>query len=214
MIELYGLELSAPVNKVRYLFNYMGIDYSFKRVNLREGQQRSESFLKLNPVGKVPAIKDGDFVLFESSAIMRYIARKESSELYPAEPQERAIVDQWLDFVALHIATAMGRVFYNRILAPAVGDDVDERSIDTGLKFLKRHLPIVESQIVKHGNLASAELSLPDFALLAHLDLAEPSDYDLSPYTALCSWRDQLRAQPFYTQCHESYGETLGAMTQ
>src|SRR5262245_47137766 len=115
MLTIYGFEVSQPTNKVRFTANALGLPYEFKRVNLLAGENKKEAHLKLHPAGKVPAIQDDDFVLFESNAIMKYLADKESSSLYPKDRRRRALVDQWIDFSTIHIGTAVARVFVNRV---------------------------------------------------------------------------------------------------
>ena len=85
MLKIYGANLSGPANKVRFTANYLGLDYEYVQVKIREGEHRHPEFLAINPVGKIPAMDDDGFVLFESSAIVRYLAEKHDSDLYPKD---------------------------------------------------------------------------------------------------------------------------------
>ncbi len=105
MLQIYGVELSFPTNKVRFTANALGLEYSFKRVNLAAGEQKQPDFLKLNPIGKVPVLKDDQLCLFESNAICRYLARKEKSPLFPEELSKQAIVDQWMEIASMRLAS-------------------------------------------------------------------------------------------------------------
>jgi len=206
MITLYGSNFSSPSNKVRFALNELGIEYDYKPVDLGKGEQRSPEFLKVTPVGRVPVIKDGDFVLSESNAIIKYLATKQKSSLYSDQLEERAIIDQWVDFASLHVGTAMARVFFNRILAPVLKMEVDERSLKDGLSFLDKFLPIVEDQLTKSSFLASSRMTIADINLLALLDPADICDIDLSKYSKLTSWRDALKKKSFYTKCYTDFG--------
>ncbi len=209
MLIIYGSDLSSPANKVRVTANYIGLKYEYKFVNLRAGEQKTPEFLKVNPVGKIPAIDDGGFLLFESGAIIKYLADKNNSPLYPKGLTERAVVDQWLDFVTLHVGAAMQKVTYNKVFAPRMGVAVDENSLKEGITFLSRFLPIVEAQLAKNTNLIGKQLTLADITLLMTLDPAEVSGVDLNPYSQIMKWRNNLRQQDFYTKCHKEYGESL-----
>ncbi len=209
MLKVYGFSLSLPSNKVRYVANHMGLDYEFVPVNLLAGEHMSEEHMKLHPAGKVPAIDDDGFVLFESGSIIKYLAQKHGSHLYPEGLEERADVDKWTDFVSIHVNNGMNRVFFNRILAPLVGVEVDERSMKDGLSFLDRFLPVVENQLSENVYLAGDELTLADFNLLSVLDPAEVAQVDLSPYPSITNWRSRLQKEDFYTKCHSSYTEAL-----
>lgn len=211
MLKVYGADLSSPALKVRYVANALGIPHEYQRVNIMGGENRSEAFLKLHPAAKIPVIDDDGFALFESNAIIRYLADKNGSKFYPKDVKKRAIVDQWIDFASFHVGMALNKVFYNRVIVHRIGGEVDEISLKDGLKFLDRFLPIVNDQLNKGKYLTGNELTLADFDLLAILDPSEASGVDLKPYAALTKWRDELRKQDFYQKVHKVYGESLMA---
>lgn len=213
MLKLYGLNLSAWSNRARFTINRLGLDYEYIPVNLGAGQGQSEDYLKIHPAGKVPAIDDDGFVLFESGAITRYLAAKHESGLYPADLKERALVDQWTCFVVQHIAKAMERVLFNRVVYRIANAEQDQRSLQEGLKFLQRFLPVVNARLGTSTFLAGDALSLADMALLAWLDPVEACDIDLTPYTAIVPWRDSLKQEAFYTACHKDYRDLLQAVS-
>src|SRR5690349_22824760 len=138
MLKIYAADLSGPANKVRFVANYLGLKYDYIVVKLREGEHQKPEFLKINPIGKIPAIEDDGFTLFESNAICRYLADKTKSPIYPKGLKERAVVDEWLDFGSMHVNLAVSKVVYSRIFAPMRKAEVDERSIKEGLEFLSR----------------------------------------------------------------------------
>src|SRR5262245_4584438 len=214
MLTLYGFEVSQPTNKTRFAANAMGLSYEFKRVNLLAGENKTESYLKLHPAGKVPVLQDGDFVLFESNAIIKYLAEKSSSPLYPKDLRHRALVDQWIDFSTLHVGMSIARVFINRVAYKIMKTELDERSLKDGLAFLQRFLPVLEGQLSKNQFLAGPEMTLADICLLAHMDPAEISSIDLSPYPHLQKWQWDLQVKDFYQKCFSSYTEMLQEMAR
>ena len=213
MLTIYGFDFSSPANKVRFAANAMGLKYEYKRVNLLAGEQKSAEYLKLNPIGRVPAIDDDGFKAFESAAIIRYLAEKNNSPLYPKDIKKRAIIDQWIDFANIHVSTALARVTFNRVMYQMMKVEKDERSLSDGLRFLGTYLPILEKQLKENKYLAGGEMSLADINLLAVLDPAELSSVDLSVYPSITSWRKNLKVQPFYTKCHSSLEEVFQALT-
>ena len=114
MLKIYGLDVSTWTNRVRFTANYLGLKYEYIPVNLAAGEGQAKDYLAIHPAGKIPALDDDGFRLFESGAIAKYLAAKNNSNLYPTDIKKRAIVDQWSDFVALHVAKAMERVVFNR----------------------------------------------------------------------------------------------------
>lgn len=209
MLTIYGSDLSAPAVKVRFVANYLGLKYEYKKVDLRAGDHKKPEFLKINPVGKVPVIDDDGFVLAESGAIIKYLSEKVKSPLYPQGLKERAVQDQWIDFLTLHVGVAFQKIVYNRIFAPRRNIPVDETALREGQQFLDRFLPVVEAQLAKSPYIAGDRITLADFTLLAIADPAEMANIDLSAYPHFVKWRNDLRQQDFYTKCHKEYGESL-----
>jgi len=187
----------------------LNLAYEYIRISIRDGENRTEQYLQMHPAGKVPVIDDGGFVLFESDAIIKYLASQKKSPLYPEDKKQRALIDQWMDFTALHVGSAMSKVVYNRIFAPMRNIPVDQNALTEGQQFLDRFLPVVDRQIAKGGYLAGKQFSLADIALLSVLDPAEISKVNLSAYPQIVQWRAGLMKKEFYTKCHASYSDVF-----
>ena len=209
MLKIYGGKLSSPVNKVCMTANYIGIKYEFIQTSPRAGDTKKAEFLKINPVGKIPAIDDDGFYVFESGAICRYLAQKHNSALYPADLKKRAVVDEWSDFAVMHIATSVSKILYNTVFYKFTGDSIDERSMAEGHKFLGRFLPLADAQLGKDNFFAGDKISLADISLLTALDPAEVCSFNLSPYKNIVKWRNSLKKEDFYQKCYKEYGEEL-----
>ena len=209
MLTIYGSDLSAPAIKVRLTASFLGVKHKWQPVNLREGEQKQEWFLKINPVGKIPAIDDDGFYLFESNAICKYLCDKHNSSLFPKDVKKRAGVEQWIDYACFHIGANFMPVVYNRLFAPLRGMPVNEKAITDGEGFLKQYFPIIEKQLTQHKYIVGGEMSLADIILLALLEPAEKAKFDLSVYPKLSAWRADLKKQSFYTSCYKEYGEML-----
>ncbi len=209
MLTIYGSNLSSPANKVRFVANYLKLPYEYHQVDLRAAEQKQEWFLKINPVGKVPAINDGGFCLFESNAIIKYLCDKVDTSLYPKDIQQRAIVEQWCDFVTLHIGVNVAKVVFNRVFAKRRGLLVSEESIADGLNFITINTSVIEHQLSKHAYVAGDKITLADMALLASLDPCEVAEIDISVFPKVVAWRNKLKQESFYTACHKEYGEML-----
>ncbi len=212
MLHIYGLSLSSPTNKVHYVANYLQIPYEFHEVNLREGEHRTPAYLKTNPYGKIPAIEDNGFNLAESNAIICYLASKQKSELYPQDIQQRALVDQWLDFSAQHVAMTTSKIMRNTYFYKFINAPRDDHSLEEGRTFVNQYLPIIEQQLTTHTYIAGKTLTLADFSLLSALDVCEVVEVDLSAYKQITAWRKNLMGQSFYTDCHESYTASFHKM--
>ncbi|MBF0571188.1 MAG: glutathione S-transferase family protein [Candidatus Omnitrophica bacterium] len=211
MLTIYGSDLSGPAIKVRLAASFLGLNYKWHLVNLREGEQKQEWFLKINPVGKIPAMDDDGFYLFESNAICKYLCDKHNSPLYPKDVKQRAVIEQWIDYASFHIGANLMPIVYNRVFAKRRGIPVNEKAITDGEESLKQYFPIVEKQLTFHKYIVSNEISLADIILLALLEPVEMAQVNLSGYPKLMVWRAECKKQGFYTRCYKEYGEMLKA---
>lgn len=104
-LVLYLTRGSPSCRSCLQLCRMLNLDVELKNVNFQAKEQLSEEFAKLNPMKEVPVLKDDDFVIYESRAILAYLVNKyqPNSSLYPNDPKKRAIIDQRLYFDATTI---------------------------------------------------------------------------------------------------------------
>lgn len=206
MLTIYGNDLSPPSNKVKMCANALGLEFAFVAVDLSKGEQKKPGHVAIHPAGKVPAIDDDGFTLFESDAIVQYLCRKhKAKDLYPEDVQVRAQVEQWGYYAAHHVSTAVGRLLFNRIFAPVRGLQPDKQSVEDGLKFLSQSLPVVDAQLTKSPYLAGNGFTLADIQMIAALDPIEAVGESVAAYKALSSWRQKVKSEAFYKKTHDSY---------
>jgi len=214
MLKVYGNPFSSPSNKVRYAVSALnievGLEHEFHTVDLAGGEQRGAAFMALNPMSRVPVIQDGDFTLTESDAILRYLATKHKSDLFPDDLEARANIDRWMGFAGLHLGQAMGRVMFNRVLYKFIGQEPDERSLAFGLKMIGTDGAHLNKVLESREFIAGDSFSLADIATIAALDPAELSQVDLSEFKALSAWRKRIMAMEFYQDVHSHFGAELG----
>jgi len=212
MVKIYGIDASFFSNKVKLSANAMGVEYEFQTISPLSGETKTPEYLQIHPAGKVPAMTDGDLNIFESSTIIKYLADKNNSELYPKDLKQRYLTDEWIDFATIHVSNAISKVLFNRVFAGMMDAPVDEQSLQDGLKFYERFLPIVDEQLGKNKYLAGDALSLADTTLLAILDPSEVAGLDITPYANVVKWRNALKQEKFYTDSFTSYGDVLKNM--
>jgi len=117
MIKLYYHPSPNPAKVALYL-EEAGLPYEVIPIDTRKGEQHSPAFLKINPNGKTPALVDGDAVVFDSNAILLYLAEKTGKFLSKATPAERAHMYSWLMFVATGIGPYSGQAVHFKHFAP------------------------------------------------------------------------------------------------
>ena len=210
MTIIYYHPLSFPALTAIFAAEAMGISYEKKLVDLTKGEHKSEDYLAINPYGKIPALKDGDFMLAESNAIARYLAVRENSPLYGPDLQARAKIDQWMDFIVNHVRSNVGKVQFNRVVAKMFGREGDMKSAEQGVAGLMQNLPHIEAQLETSNFLCGDDMTLADIVLIASLEPVEMAGIDISAFPAVQAFLTAAREETFYTNVHTHFGAELG----
>jgi glutathione S-transferase len=195
-MKLYDFPFSPNCRKVRAVAYELGIDLDLVPINLLKGESRTPEFMAKNPNGKVPVLEDGDLVLWESIAIMRYlVAKKGGSTLIPSTTKEQADVDRWLAWQIAHLSPAMSKVAFERIVKKLTGQGApDQALIDAGTAEFQRLTAVLDGAL-EGKEYVAGRLSLADFALGAHYTLAAPAGLDVAPYKRVSAWLERILAR-------------------
>ncbi|MFN4279826.1 glutathione S-transferase family protein [Thermosynechococcus sp.] len=177
MLKLYG-SAKSRASIVRWYLEELGIPYEFVLMDLQAGEQHRPDFLKLNPMGKVPVIVDGDAVLWESGAILLYLAQVHGQ--LPKEAAAAGRVYQWVLFANSTLTQAM---------FPPENRD----------RQLPRLLKGIETALMENPYILGNEFSVADVALgsvLAYLQML--FQVDLSPYPKVADYVARLQQRPAF----------------
>lgn len=165
MLKVYGHTQSINVRKVLWVCEELGL--AFEREDWG-GAFRSTSepqFSALNPVGMIPVIDDGGTVVWESNAIVRYLATSRGrADLLPTEPAARARVEQWMDWQASDFNNSW-RVCFQALVRrnPAFQD---EAAVDASADMFNRMVGIIDAELARSGGyIASENFSVADIAI-------------------------------------------------
>lgn len=193
MLVLYDNPVSSNALKVRFLLEELGLGYERREVAL--ARPRPAWYLALNPVGGIPALRDGDLVVSESQAILRYLAGREGrDDLYPRRPRERVRVDEFLDRFAQTLRPALFRVE-----VAALGLAGHEADPSEAARQAEAAAPVlaVFDGLVGEGS-ALGGFTLADVAAAPVLFRTTKTGLDLSAWPRLAAWRDAVTARPAF----------------
>lgn len=197
-MELFYGRMSGNSSRSVFGLYEAGVPFTPRLLDTRSGQHRVADYLAVNPMGKIPALADGSFRLWESNAINWYVAEKHpAAGLLPATIEGRASVQRWLFFQAAHVTPACAPVFMatNRRMQEFWKPSGDEQAAEKGRKELARWLPVLESALAGREWLEGT-FSLADIAYTPHLWMVVEGGFDLAPYPAVRGWLDRLLARP------------------
>jgi glutathione S-transferase len=164
MITIYGRATAWNVRKVLFFLEDVGLPY--ERLDYGRGflATNTPEFLALNPNAMVPVLADEGTVIWESHAILRYLAAKNGPEsYYPSALDRRALIDQWLDWKIAHVAPAMRPLFFRHFLKMGEFSDREVQEAEGECATLFR---ILDGQLRKTGAyVAGSDVTIADSAI-------------------------------------------------
>lgn len=165
MLEVLGKSSSINVRKVLWLCAELELPYAHEQWGSGHRSTHESQFLALNPNAMVPVIRDGEFVLWESNGICRYLAaRAGRTDLLPAEPQARARVEQWMDWQATELNNAWRYAFM--ALVRKSDEHTDARSIAASTAGWTKHMRILDARLAETGAyVAGAQFTVADVVI-------------------------------------------------
>jgi len=192
-VKLYDFPFSPNCRKVRAVAYELGIPFERVRVDLLAGGSRTPEHLARNPMGRVPVLEDGDLVLWESTAIIRYLAA--GTALLPAARRTAAEVDRWIAWQLAHLGPALSKVGFERIIKKMAGRGTpDEAAIAAGAADFAQMSAVLDGALAGKEFVAGP-LSVADFALVAHYSLAPACGLDVAPYPRVEAWLARVSAR-------------------
>ncbi len=202
LVDFYYGRVSGNSARVVFGLHEAGARYVPHCVDTRGGESRAAPYLAVNPMGKVPALVDGDVRLWESNAINWYAAEKyPEARLIPASRAGRASMQRWLFFQAGHVTPACAAFF--RAANPRTqafwGTKNDPQAADAARKELARYLPVLETALAGREWL-EGDFSLADIAYAPHLWLIADGGFDFSSTPTVRAWLDRLLARPAWRE--------------
>lgn len=198
MMKIYDWQNSYNSRKIRAAAFECDINIEPVAVDVMGGKTRTPEFLAMNPNGKVPVLTDGSVTLWESNAILCYIASKDPARrLLPADPVANAKVHQWLFWQTSHLSPSIGKISYERIWKARLGlGTPDEAAIVAAMPEVTRYLGVLDSQLAQNAWVAGGDLSVADFACAAAFVQRHDIKLDLGNYTNITKWLEKLEARP------------------
>jgi glutathione S-transferase len=195
MLKALGRVTSINARKVLWALDEMGVAYEREDWGVPLRDPRTPEFMKLNPNAQVPVIIDDGFVLWESGAILRYLADRHRSGLWPADPRERALVDQWVTWQGTELNPSWGYAVAALLRKRPGYDDPDK--LAAGIAAWTTQMRIVDAQIATCGGIvANGRFSLADIviALSTHRWMMTPFEHPDLP--AVAAHYEAMRARP------------------
>lgn len=197
VLKLLGRNTSSNVQKVLWLLDEIGRPYEREDYGGAFGRTKDESYLRLNPNGTIPTLVDGDFAVWESNTILRYVAEESGADsLYPRALQPRTVCNEWMDWQNAVLAPTMSPLY--KAIVRTEPDKRDPALIDRLRAQAGQLFAVLDGVLAHTPFVAGDSFSLADIAIgpLAYrwfaLELNDPKTL------ALAAWLRSLEKRPAF----------------
>jgi glutathione S-transferase len=189
-MRLYQHPMSANARAVIMTIYQLNAPVELVHVSLETGEQTKPEFLKLNPNHRVPVLEDGDFHLWESRAIMQYLADKTPGQsIYPTDLRARADVNRWLFWAGQHFAPAIGIFFWENLVKGMIGRGApDPVELKRGAALFNEFAAVLDTHLSDRKWISGDSLTLADLSIAAAYACAAPGKAPVAWYANLQRW--------------------------
>jgi glutathione S-transferase len=190
-IKLHHFALSGHSHRALLMLSLLGLPHEVLPVNLRQGEHKTEAFLQRNPFGQVPVLEDGDTVLFDSNAILVYLARRydPADRWLPQDAAGQAAVQAWLSVAAGLVAFGPAAARLITVFsAPLNAQEVIARA--------HQLLKVMNGVLAARHFLVGDAATLADIACYSYIAAAPEGNVDLGAYPNVRAWLARIEALP------------------
>ncbi len=201
-MKLYGFPASPNTWKVRALAAQLKMPLEFELVDLLQGAQQTPAFLAINPTGRTPVLVDGDFKLWESNAILQYLASKNPTPLYPNDAKGRADVCRWQCWELAHWgAQACQPLTFENLVKKFVNLGApDQAVVAKATEAFNKEAKMLDAHLARHKYLVNDTLTIADFTVAAPLFHAQGAGMPVGPYANVGAWFGRVSSLPCWSE--------------
>lgn len=189
-MKLYYAKTPNP-RKACAVAKYLNSPVEYVFVDLMKQEHKRPDFLAINPNGKVPALTAGKMKLWESMAIMCYLAEQAGSDLWP-DDERRVEIIRWLSWDALHFSRHGGALFFENVIKPYIDGKPDVAGAAESTGFFRQFAAILNDHLTGRRYVVGDNLTLADFALATMLPYARPSRIPVDEFPEIMRWHAGL----------------------
>jgi len=195
-MRLYYHPNSSSTRRVMLAATHLNVHLELLEIDLLSPEDRRR-LVEINPNSKIPVLEDeGGFVLWESCAIMQYLAdRTPGQTLYPQNVRDRADVNRWLFWTVQHFSPALSSFTWEHVWKKmAIGADADPAELARATRLLEPFAAVLEAHLARREWMVGHEVTLADYAIGASLMYVERAHVPLAPYPNINAWRARVQA--------------------
>jgi glutathione S-transferase len=196
-LKIHAFPASPRAFKVLSFANHIGVPYELAFCDFTKGAQKTPEFTALNPNQRMPVLEEDGWSLWESNAILQYLASKKPElNLLPKDERGRADVNRWMFWESAHWDPACVILVFERVVKPLFGRGApDPAEIEKGIERFHKCAAVLDGHL-KGRKFLCGDLSVADFSVGAAMIMAEAASFPLEPYGEIRRWSAALAALP------------------
>jgi len=201
-VQIWGMGGSTCTQRVLMTCIENGADFEIKTVDLRKGEHKQKDHLAKQPFGQIPVLQDGDYLVYESRAIARYVNDTRGNKLVPSDAKKRGIMDQWISLEQGTITPEVSGIVAQRIFAPMFGGKTDEAQVTKHSEKAKQGLDIMDAHLAKNEYLAGDQFTLADIFFMPYFGMlfATPEKTLFESRPNIMAWWKRVSSRPSWSK--------------
>ncbi|HXQ24491.1 MAG TPA: glutathione S-transferase family protein [Candidatus Acidoferrales bacterium] len=197
MIVFYGSPMSSA-GRTHWMLEEVGVPYDYKRISLRDGDNKKPEFLKVSPGGKIPCLVDGNVTLTESMAINFYLAEKYGKGLMPTDAVERAHVYEWSFWAITNVQPLFLAILLNTMIRPEA--ERDAKAVDAARQQIPPYVDFLNRALQGKEYLVGNRFTVADLNAASVIGLGSFVGVDFSAYANVQAWSSRVQGRPAFAK--------------
>ena len=198
-MKLYGVPASRALRSI-WAAEEVGVDYELIPTSFLE-ESKTPEYLAINPNGRIPALVDGDLVLFESMAINLYLAKTYGGKLYPSDPHDEARAIQWTIWGMTELEPYLIPIFLHKMFLPE--DERDPAVVANAETAVERPLAVLDAHVSDREYLLGGDFTIADLNVAGTLATASFANFDISKFENATRWLSRCTGRPSFARVRE-----------
>jgi len=201
-MKLYHNPLSPNARRVLLTAAHLGLSLDEKLVDVAKGEHKARDYLALNPNGMIPTLVDGPVTLWESRAIIQYLAaQRPGSGLLGKDEADRADITRWLTWDAAHLSPPVGTLIFETLFKAMLGLGApDPDAIQRATGEVRRFFAVLDASLMGKSYLVGSGLTIADLGTAATLTYADRLQLPVGGFANLAPWFDRVAALDAWKQ--------------
>jgi glutathione S-transferase len=192
---LHTIAASPNHRRVHAVISHLGLPVEFRHYDFFKGELKLPQYLALNANAKVPTLEHGDFVLWETTAIMQYLCEQVgNTDLFPRSPRLRADITRWQCWEGLYFNAALSTLAWETVVKPKRDlGPADEVLLAQGRATLDRFAPVLDAHMKGRKYLVDERLTVADYSMATFEPYIDKVPYDFTPFRHIRSYFERMR---------------------